>query len=172
MVEIRNARPDEYHRVGELTVTAYRALEVDHLWGGYDDDIRDVETRAKHADVLVAVDGDTVLGAVTFVGDADSHWLEWTRPGEVQFRLLAVDDAARGRGIGEALARECTSRANGRPICIHTTQWMPAARRLYERLGFVARPERNVPYEEWHSPGEELPPAWIGTPFLAYTYRA
>lgn len=158
--------------MGELTVAAYRALEVDHLWGGYDNDILEVATRAEHANVLVAVEGDTMLGSVTFVGDPGSPWLEWTEADEVQFRLLAVDAETRGRGIGEALVHACIERAARRPICIHTTQWMPVARRLYERLGFVARPDRNVPYEEWHSPGEELPAEWVGTPFLAYTYSA
>ena len=37
-VTVRLATPDEYGRVGELTVAAYRLLPVDHLWGGYDRD--------------------------------------------------------------------------------------------------------------------------------------
>ena len=39
---IRNARPAEYGRIGDLTIAAYAALPVDHLWGGYADEIRDV----------------------------------------------------------------------------------------------------------------------------------
>ncbi len=91
---IRRAEPDEFARVGELTIASYRTLPVDHLWGGYDDEILDVAARAKVADVLVAVDGDEIAGAVTYVGDPDSPWLESARPGEAQFRLLAVDPAA------------------------------------------------------------------------------
>ena len=111
-LRIRNAEPREYARVGDLTIAAYAALPVDHLWGGYADEIRDVAGRAAAADVLVAVDhaddaDDAVLGAVTLVTDPTSPWLEWTEPGEVQFRLLAVDPEARGRGTGEALVREC-----------------------------------------------------------------
>ena len=42
--------------------------------------------------MLVAVDlHEVVRGAVTFVSDPESRWLEWTEPGELQFRLLAVD---------------------------------------------------------------------------------
>ena len=109
---IRNAQPAEYGRVGDLTIAAYAALPVDHLWGGYADEIRDVAGRAAAADVLVAVDteADTVAGAVTLVTDPTSPWLEWTEPGEVQFRLLAVDPETRGRGVGEALVRECLAR--------------------------------------------------------------
>jgi ribosomal protein S18 acetylase RimI-like enzyme len=169
---VREADKREYDAVGELTVAAYQALPVDHLWGGYEADIRAVARRAEGADILVAAEGDDLLGAVTFVDHPASPWLEWTEPGEVQFRLLAVDRAARGRGIGEALARACIERANGRPICIHTTQWMEAAQRLYERLGFARAPERDVPYEEWYEGGFELPAEWVGVRFLAFTFPA
>ncbi len=54
MIEVRLAQPEEYTRVGELTVTAYRGLAVDHLFGGYDNEILDTATRAKSADILVA----------------------------------------------------------------------------------------------------------------------
>ena len=174
-LRIRNAEPREYARVGDLTIAAYAALPVDHLWGGYADEIRDVAGRAAAADVLVAVDhaddaDDAVLGAVTLVTDPTSPWLEWTEPGEVQFRLLAVDPETRGRGIGEALVRECLTRAGARPVLIHTTQWLEAAQRLYARLGFVRRPDRDVPYEVWHDPekNHDLPPEWTGERFLAY----
>jgi ribosomal protein S18 acetylase RimI-like enzyme len=173
-VRVRNAQPREYARVGELTIAAYAALPVDHLWGGYADEIRDVAGRVAAADVLVAVDevDDAVLGAVTLVTDPTSPWLEWTEPDEVQFRLLAVDPDARGRGVGEALVRECLSRAGARPVLIHTTQWLEAAQRLYARLGFVRRPDRDVPYEVWHDPEKDhdLPPEWTGKDFLAYSW--
>jgi GNAT superfamily N-acetyltransferase len=169
VIEVRVARPDEFGRVGDLTVAAYRLLPVDHLWGGYDAEILDTSARAERADVLVAVvDGD-VVGSVTFVSDAASPWSEWTETGEVQFRLLAVDAAARGRGVGEALVRACITRAGRAPIMIHTTPWMDTARRMYDRLGFVRRPDRDVPYEEWHRPEiDNLPAEWVGQSFLAY----
>jgi GNAT superfamily N-acetyltransferase len=108
-IEIRSARSEEYHRVGRLIVDAYRLLEVDHLWGGYEAEILDTATRANHAEVLVAVADGRVVGAVTFVGASDSQWSEWTEPGEAQFRLLAVDAGARGQGIGEQLVRGSAS---------------------------------------------------------------
>ena len=57
MIAVRVARPDEYARVGELTVAAYRGLPVDHLWGGYEHEIMDTATRATDSDILV---GDVV----------------------------------------------------------------------------------------------------------------
>ncbi len=175
MIEVRRARPSEYGVVGELTVSAYRALPVDHLWGGYEQAVRDVAVRAERTDVLVAVDGAHVLGAVTYASDPDSGWLEWTQPGEAQFRLLAVEPAVRSRGVGERLARACTERAaaRGHALCIHTTPWMEAGQRLYQRLGFTRRPDRDVSYEQWGGPAiADLPPEWVGQRFLAFTWSA
>ena len=150
---IRAVRPGEHGHVGDLTVAAYAALPVDHLWGGYDDHIRAVGERLERAEVLVAVlDGD-IVGAVTYASDPESPWLEWNRPGEAQVRLLAVDPAVQGRGIGDALVRACMerARAQGLTILLHTTNHMPAAQRLYPRLGFVRRPDRDVhDFEEEH----------------------
>ncbi len=173
MITIRPARPDEYERVGTLTIAAYRTLPVDHLWGGYGDEILDTANRSRHADILVAVDDESIVGAVTYVGDTSSSWSEWTDPGEVQFRLLAVDAQLREHGAGTALVQACIERATaaGRPILMHTTVWMEAARRMYDRLGFVRRPDRDVPYEAWNAvPKDDLPEVWVGQSFLAYSW--
>ena len=170
-ITVRPASPGEYARVGELTVAAYRALPVDHLWGGYEEEILDTHGRAHTTEILVAVAGGHIVGAVTYVANSASEWSEATEPGEAQFRLLAVDPAARGQGAGLALVRACTDRAAaaGQPLLIHTTRWMETARRMYERVGFVRRPDRDVPYEAWHGDRElNLPSEWVGEPFLAY----
>ncbi len=174
MITVRAAAPAEYERVGALTITAYQTLPVDHLWGGYGDQILDTAGRSAHGDILVAITGDgSVVGAVTYVADARSPWSEGTEPGEAQFRLLAVDADARHHGAGNALVRACTERATAddRSILIHTTPWMEAAQRMYARLGFVRRPDRDLPYEVWNAdPRSDLPPEWVGQPFLAYSW--
>jgi ribosomal protein S18 acetylase RimI-like enzyme len=153
-VIVRAARPEEFARIGDLTIEAYKTLERDHLEDGYAAQILDVAGRAASTEVLVAVDGDgTVIGACTFVTDPSSPWREWSQPDETQLRLLAVDASSRGRGIGQALMEACIerTRALGRPMLLHTTQFMEAAPRLYERVGFRRAPERDVegndPYE-------------------------
>jgi ribosomal protein S18 acetylase RimI-like enzyme len=151
-LQIREVRPDEYEEVGELTITAYRSLPVDHLWGGYDEEIRQVAERVEGATVLVAVGDGRVLGSVTYVDDPASPWLEWVEQGEAQMRLLAVDPAERGRGVADALVKDCMRRASkdGRTrLVLHTTAHMEVAQRLYQRLGFVRTPHRDVhEYEE------------------------
>jgi ribosomal protein S18 acetylase RimI-like enzyme len=175
LITVRIASADEYARVGELTVAAYRALAVDHLFGGYDQRILDTATRAREADVLVAVLDGRVVGAVTYVGDSSSEWSEWTEPGEAQFRLLAVDPAAHGQGAGAALVRTCMERAAaaGSTIVIHTTPWMKIAQAMYERFGFVRRPDRDVQYEVWKEDEDlDLAAEWAGRAFLAYSWSA
>jgi ribosomal protein S18 acetylase RimI-like enzyme len=159
-ITVRVARPEEYERVGRLTVEAYEGLERDHLWGGYDKEILDTAGRAETTEILVAIDTDgTVLGACTFVTDPDSPWIEWAEPDELQLRLLAVDSNARARGIGQALVEACMHRACElqRPLLLHTTPYMQPAQRLYERLGFERRVDRDVhEFEQF--------------PFLAYRW--
>lgn len=165
-MEIRPARPEEYKSVGELTIAAYRTLPVDHLWGGYDEEIRSVDLRAKDATILVAVEGGSqhLLGAVTFVDNPGSPWHEWAAPDEVQVRLLAVAPEARGRGVAEALMRDCMGRATaaGMRLVLHTTPHMDAAQRLYTRLGFRRAAERDVhefeemPFWAYEWPGSQV----------------
>ena len=51
-----------------------------------------------------------MLGSVTFVLPGTAY-AEMAGPGEAEFRMLAVDPAAQGRGVGEALVRACLERA-------------------------------------------------------------
>ncbi|WP_410674754.1 GNAT family N-acetyltransferase [Amycolatopsis sp. cmx-4-68] len=143
-VEIRPPRPEEYAAAGEVTVQAY---DVDgHLAGdvGYDAELRDIARRVELAEVLVAVDGE-VLGTVTVVRPG-SPYAEISRPGELEFRMLAVAPSARGRGIGEALTRAVLDRARTlgvRKVVLSSLAGMRSAHRLYERLGFVRLTERD-----------------------------
>ncbi len=77
---------------------------------------------------------------------AGSHYAEVSRPGEAEFRMLAVAPAARGQGIGHALARWCVDRAREQgctAVVLSSLDQMHAAHRLYERMGFRRLPERD-----------------------------
>lgn len=140
---IRPAADVELPAVGELCVAAYSPfLAGDHL---YVAELRDAARRAELAELLVAVDGDRVLGTVTFVPRGGPLG-EIARPDEAEFRMLAVDPAARGRGVGTALLRHVLdgSRARGRAgVVCSSLPSMRAAHRMYERLGFARAPERD-----------------------------
>jgi ribosomal protein S18 acetylase RimI-like enzyme len=145
-VEVREVRPDEYQRAGQVVVEAYRALPGNHMSGGYEVVLADVARRAVEADVLVAVQRSEVLGCVTYVPDWRSPWAEMLEEGEAAIRMLATDPAGQGRGVGSRLLEVCIDRArvNGRAgLFLHSTPWMAAAHRLYRRAGFNRAPERD-----------------------------
>ena len=140
-VEVREARPEEYPAIAELTVAAYAALPGMGPPGAYGDELADIAGRGPTAVVLVAVDGDEVLGDVTYYRRYADEMpkLADTLGDLAGFRMLATAPAAQGRGVGAALTLACVQRAQaaGAPgIALHTTNLMQAAQRLYQRLGF------------------------------------
>ncbi|MFI8522552.1 GNAT family N-acetyltransferase [Streptomyces sp. NPDC085481] len=146
---IRPVRPEEYEALGEITGHAYLADGFltfgDTDW--YLGHLRNVAGRAAVAEVLAAVDRNgTVLGGVTFV-PSPGPMGDIAREGEAAVRMLAVDHAARGRGVGEALVRACIERARAVPGCVRivlsTQDTMHTAHRIYERLGFRRTPDRD-----------------------------
>lgn len=140
-MQIRPVQRGEHEAAGELCVAAYGSL-LDGT-GDYVEVLRDVEARAVGASVLVAVDGEQLLGTVTFAPDGGPY-AEIARPDETEFRMLAVHPAARGRGVGTALLRHVVDASRGRAgvVCSSQAQ-MREAHRIYERLGFVRAPERD-----------------------------
>ncbi|MEU7008226.1 GNAT family N-acetyltransferase [Streptomyces sp. NPDC046332] len=146
---IRAVRPEEHEALGDITARAY--LDDGHLDFGEDDDylhlLRDVTRRVAEAEVLVAVDGaGVVLGGVTFARGGE-EWADIAGEGEAEFRMLAVAENARGRGVGEALVRACVERAREsrgcRRLVLSTQPRMASAHRIYERTGFVRTPGRD-----------------------------
>ncbi len=146
MIELRRAREDEWAPVGDLTADAYLAGGAMGADDPYLDILRDAASRAREADLWVAVDEDGVLvGTVTWCPPGSSY-RELAGPEESEFRTLAVAPAGRGRGVGETLVRHCiqlATEAGSRSVVISTAQWMTTAHRLYRRLGFLPSPERD-----------------------------
>ncbi len=148
-VTVREARPEEYARIGELTVSAYLGLPLgddpDHV--AYLDELRDVEARARHCTIYVALAADgRVLGGVTYIPGPGTPFSESEHQGEAGFRMLAVDPSAQGGGVGRALVEACIERARAdrrSALVLLTLPSMRTAHRLYERLGFGRAPDRD-----------------------------
>lgn len=95
--------------------------------------------------IFVASSNGETLGVV-FLLSEESKLRQVARPGEAEFRLLAVTEAARGKGIGERLVQECLARARSkrmRGLVLSTQPSQQSAHRLYARLGFVRNPDRD-----------------------------
>jgi len=106
-----------------MTLAAY--VSAGHLSAeaDYVTELRDAAHRAATATLLVAADDDgTLLGTVTYCAPG-SAMAEVARDGEAEFRMLAVDPSAQGRGVGALLSTECVRRARaqerraGRALC-------------------------------------------------------
>ncbi len=150
---IRPARPDEYAAVGELTVEVYVGEGFVRAGTPYAAELADTAHRGASAELLVAVHADRIVGSLT-VARPGTPYAEIARPGELEFRMLAVAKTARGLGAGTALVRTVIdiAKAEGFAAVVLTT--MPAmvdARRIYDRYGFVPTPDRD-----WHTPAGEL----------------
>src|SRR5205823_382345 len=91
--------------------------------------------------------GPAVVGCVTYVPDTSSPWAEELAGGEAGVRMLGVDPAHQGRGIGTALVEACIARARAdarTALVLHSTPWMEAAHAVYRRLGFHRAPGRDL----------------------------
>ena len=146
---------DDLDAFGRIVLDSNLALPEMPREPDYEVELADVAARVRDSVVFGAFVGATPAGCVTFVADASNPHAEGLLSGESSFRMLAVDPAVQGRGIGEALARRCLAEAatiGADAVFIYTGSWMHTAHRLYRRLGFEFVPERD-----WHvDPGIHL----------------
>ena len=91
-------------------------------------------------DVLIATEGDVILGTLTLVTfripTGVRSWIE----------DVVVDEAGRGKGVGDALNRLAldVARSKGaKTVDLTSRPSREAANRLYRRIGFVQR-ETNI----------------------------
>ncbi len=144
LLPVEPARPDDYPAIAELTVRVY--VDGGLASSDYAPELADVAGRASRSEVLVAREPDgRVTGSVALVLAGDFGNLIASDQ-EAEFRMLVVDPAAQGRGIGELLVRTCLDRARDagkRRMVLSTDPRMTAAHRLYRRLGFTRLPERD-----------------------------
>ncbi len=150
-VEIREALPEEYAETGVVTADAYREFfsDADAELRSYLEEIADVTRRAPRTTILVAVDGDRIIGSATLEldgrTDEDAGPLA---PDEAHIRMLGVHADARGAGVGKRLMAACEERAReaGRTrMTLHTTTLMRAAREMYASLGYERSEDRVFP---------------------------
>lgn len=141
---IREARPDEYAAVGELRVTAYRALGLLPEGSMYAKTLRGFGFDDECV-VLVAVDeaAHAILGTIALEPYEPASELARDET-EADIRAFAVAPGAQGRGVGRelllAVIEYARQRGLGR-LRLCTQPPMRAARHLYETTGFTRTPE-------------------------------
>ena len=141
-VTIRSATEAELDRVAEVIVAAYgeyAAQMSPDAWSSFAVDIANVRGRSTDADILVAERDGRIVGTI-------SHYARWrgAQAGTSALRLLAVEPAEQGEGIGRALVEHCIegARAAGKErIAFTTIQEMEYMRALAGKLGFERAPD-------------------------------
>jgi len=88
--------------------------------------------------LLVAQEGDTIVGTTTVVVYTTPFWIK------ARLDEVVVDHSARGKGVGEALVKVALQIGRDRGAQVAELQSghgpaREAAHRLYERLGFKIR---------------------------------
>jgi ribosomal protein S18 acetylase RimI-like enzyme len=148
-VEIREAHPEEYAETSVVTAEAYRAFFSETDPHPYLHEIADVAGRAPRTTILVAVDGDRIVGSATLELDGrTSEDAGPLAPDEAHIRMLGVHPDARGAGVGRLLMAACEERAReaGRTrMTLNTTTSMRAAREMYGALGYERSGDRVFP---------------------------
>lgn len=146
---VRPLLPQEQEAAEALLVAAYS--HDYRLSDGYRDSLGDLDHWRTRHQVWVAVDRtattpDHPVGVVITPAPLGPPVSVLARPGELDFRLLAVRPDARRAGIGELLTRHVIDLARtrgSRRVVMNSGPAMTAAHRLYLRLGFERLPDRE-----------------------------
>jgi predicted N-acetyltransferase YhbS len=166
---VRPASGADRERIRELTTAAYAEyaeVMAPSAWQGLRNAVAGTLAREDPADRIVAeLEGRVVGSVMLYPAAADAYAGATIRLPWPEVRLLAVDPAARGRGVARSLMAECVNRAEmsgAARIGIHTSRSMRVAMEMYRRMGFERTPEYD-----FQPPGAELVEAYtlpIGGP--------
>lgn len=149
-IKIRDAHEDDRAAIRELTLKAYSeyaAVMAPTAWAGLDQAVRTALDTAEGAERIVAEQDGRIVGSVMlYPPSSDAYRGVTVRADAPELRLLAVAPEMRGRGIGQALVKECIQRARrmgAGELGLHTSKSMQPAIAMYRRMGFVRAPEQD-----------------------------
>jgi len=146
--KVRNARSKEFAEIGVLMVRVYSQLERFPKAAEQPEYYKMLAnigelTKKPATELLVAVSPKgKIAGGVVYFSDMQYYGSGGSATQEKNasgFRLLAVDPAFRGQGIGKLLTKECIRKAKDskqKQVVIHSTKAMQVAWKMYENLGF------------------------------------
>ena len=136
---IRKMHLGEKSAINALALRAYHEFQHEFDdWPAFCSHVADTASLADIGDVFVAEREGTVVGVVGLVPPMGPRLPDF-RPEWPIIRMLAVDPANRGAGIGRALSQFCIDFARERgwsSIALHTSPIMTVALPLYLRMGF------------------------------------
>jgi GNAT superfamily N-acetyltransferase len=152
-INIRDFQNSDAEDVDRIAVSAFGQFCDDYQdWPAMRARISKASELGASGESIVAEFESRIAAAVTYFGPntakADFFDQRWPI-----IRMLVVDPAFRGKGLGRALSMECIARAKrdrSPVIALHTSPIMTVALPMYLRMGFVraydAPPIFGVPY--------------------------
>jgi GNAT superfamily N-acetyltransferase len=139
-IRIREYESSDAENLNRIAVSAFGEFR-DHYqdWPAMRAGLSKTSDLSASGEVIIAELQHTFAGAVAYFGPdrPKAPFFDQTWP---IIRMLVVDPAFRGKGIGRALTDECIARArrDGSPIiALHTSPIMTVALPMYLRMGFV-----------------------------------
>ncbi|HWL25064.1 MAG TPA: GNAT family N-acetyltransferase [Ureibacillus sp.] len=153
---IRDALPSDFPKIKELRLNAYgeHATKIpDDHWNALKQQIISDESVPGLETMVAEIDGEIVGTVVLFPSNTQGYQgLVEEELKYPELRKLAVSKKARGKGVAKALIKECIERSKKKgysAMGLHTSDFMETAMRLYEKMGFVRKPEDDfVPLED------------------------
>lgn len=149
---IREARPDDDVRIGDLLVDAFLTVYARKMPEvRYDDarkkELRDVASKRGRAVVLAAEIDGRVEGTVSLFRPGVEGSEAWIS-GAADLRHLAVDPRLHGKGVAKPLLDRAEAIARDEwqvpAICLHVRRGADGVARLYQSRGFVRDPSGDL----------------------------
>lgn len=142
-LSFRIAQIGDQKSLRALALLAYGDFEKDlssENWKVFQQNLAAEETYVKMLSIakcFVCEVEDKIVGVAYFVPSGyptDIFAADWS-----YLRMVGVDPTYRGKGIGVQLTQHCIAfakQSKEKIIALHTAEFMPAARAIYEKLGF------------------------------------
>jgi len=152
-IRIRDYEGSDAENLNRLAVAAFGQFH-DHYqdWPAMLAGLSKTSDLSATGEIIIAEHQHAFAGAVAYFGPKRRKAPFFDQSWPI-IRMLVVDPAFRGKGIGLALTNECIARAkrDGSPlIALHTSPIMTVALPMYLRMGFVkaydAPPIHGVAY--------------------------
>jgi GNAT superfamily N-acetyltransferase len=139
-IRLRDYESADAEDLNRIAVSAFDQFR-DHYgdWPAMLAGLSNTSDLSASGEVIIAELQNKFAGAVAYFGPNSQKAAFFDQRWPI-IRMLVVDPAFRGKGIGRALSDECIARAkrDGSPIiALHTSPIMSVALPMYLRMGFV-----------------------------------
>ena len=139
-VKIRDYEGSDADDVNRIAVSAFSQFHDQyHDWPAMLAGLSKTSTLSATGEIIVVEYQSRLAGAVAYFGPGSQKAPFFDQRWPV-IRMLVVDPAFRGKGLGHTLSTECIARAkrDGSPIiALHTSPIMTVALPMYLKMGFV-----------------------------------